>query len=189
MIGNPSMDSNCNEFLAEEEKAVRHQINSDILNVFKKVEIINSCIEDLDRAIIAHRRLPCYATGTPLDRAIELKLQMVLVLQIISTHTVRRRYFTVIGEYPEEEVIEKIISDNGGEHFIKDRHEVVKVIEKSLLEPHQVFLDDMKDGSKELHQAKGYQGSSRKFICIGLALLLNLILVTVIPIATSFKSF
>ncbi|KAG6738418.1 hypothetical protein POTOM_058034 [Populus tomentosa] len=71
------------------------------------------------------------------------------------------RYFTVTGEYPDEEVIDKIISDgNGGEEFLKraiqehgkgkvletvveiqDRHDAAKEIEKSLLELHQVFLD------------------------------------------------
>ena len=74
---------------------------------------------------------------------------------------VGRRYFTVTGEYPDEEVIDKIISDgNGGEEFLKhaiqehgkgkvletvveiqDRHDAAKEIEKSLLELHQVFLD------------------------------------------------
>nr|AFK39662.1 unknown [Lotus japonicus] len=76
--------------------------------------------------------------------------------------TVGRRYFTVTGENPDEEVIEKIISngDEGGFMFlgkaveehgrgkvletvaeIQDRHEGAKEVEKSLLELHQVFLD------------------------------------------------
>ncbi|KAG4111454.1 hypothetical protein ERO13_D13G105501v2 [Gossypium hirsutum] len=75
--------------------------------------------------------------------------------------TVGRRYFTVTGENPDEETIEKIISDgSGGEGFltravqehgrgkvletvveIQDRHDAAKEIEKSLLELHQVFLD------------------------------------------------
>ncbi|RZC87671.1 hypothetical protein C5167_028123 [Papaver somniferum] len=69
------------------------------------------------------------------------------------------------GEYPKEEVIEKIISNNIGENFaetsprawkgevleavveIKDRHEAAKEIEKSLL---------------GLYQAKVYQRSNKK---------------------------
>ncbi|RZC83769.1 hypothetical protein C5167_046563 [Papaver somniferum] len=278
MSGNPQMDPNFSDFLAEAEKvkeemslireilgtiqeaheeskslhksdalkAVRHRINTDILNVLKKAKIIRSRIEDLDRATIANRRLSGYAAGTPLDRArtsvtngLRQKLKVLMMefqdlrQKIMSEHkdTVGRRYFTVTGEYPEEEVIEKIISNNGGEDFlqravqehgkgkvletvveIKDRHEAAKEIEKSLLELHQVFLDMavmveaqgdqidniehhvtnaaqyVKDGSKELHQAKGYQRSSRKCMCIGLVLLLILILVIVIPIITSFKS-
>ncbi|KAI3897283.1 hypothetical protein MKX03_036633 [Papaver bracteatum] len=280
MTGNPQMDPNFSDFLAEAEKvkeemslirdilgtiqedhedskslhksdslkAVRHRINTDILNVLKKAKIIRSRIEDLDRAAVANRRLSGYAAGTPLalDRrrtsvtnGLRQKLKVLMMefqdlrQKIMSEHkeTVGRRYFTVTGEYPEEEVIEKIISNNGGEDFlqkavqehgkgevletvveIKDRHEAAKEIEKSLLELHQVFLDMavmveaqgdqidniehhatnaaqyVKDGSKELHQAKGYQRSSRKCMCIGLVLLLILILIIVIPIVTSFKS-
>ncbi|RZC76528.1 hypothetical protein C5167_000658 [Papaver somniferum] len=278
MSGNPQMDPNFSDFLAEAEKvkeemslirdilgtiqeaheeskslhksdalkAVRHRINTDILNVLKKAKVIRSRIEDLDRATVANRRLSGYAAGTPLDRArtsvtngLRQKLKVLMMefqdlrQKIMSEHkdTIGRRYFTVTGEYPEEEVIEKIISNNGGEDFlqkavqehgkgkvletvveIKDRHEAAKEIEKSLLELHQVFLDMavmveaqgdqidniehhvtnaaqyVKDGSKELHQAKGYQRSSRKCMCIGLVLLLILILIIVIPIVTSFKS-
>ncbi|KAI3907025.1 hypothetical protein MKW92_008605 [Papaver armeniacum] len=278
MTGNPQMDPNFSDFLAEAEKvkeemslireilgtiqeaheeskslhksdalkAVRHRINTDILNVLKKAKTIRSRIEDLDRATVANRRLSGYAAGTPLDRArtavtngLRQKLKELMMefqdlrQKIMAEHkdTVGRRYFTVTGEYPEEEVIEKIISNNGGEDFlqkavqehgkgkvletvveIKDRHEAAKEIEKSLLELHQVFLDMavmveaqgdqidniehhvtnaaqyVKDGSKELHQAKGYQRSSRKCMCIGLVLLLILILIIVIPIVTSFKS-
>ncbi|KAI3958158.1 hypothetical protein MKW98_020800 [Papaver atlanticum] len=48
-------------------KAIRHRINSDILNVFKKAKIIWSCIEDLDRETVAQRRLSGYTDGTPRD--------------------------------------------------------------------------------------------------------------------------
>jgi syntaxin 1B/2/3 len=144
--------------------------------------------------------------------------------------TVGRRYFTVTGEHPDEEVIDKIIS-NGGEEFlgravqehgrgkvletvveIQDRHDAAKEIEKSLLELHQVFLDMVvmveaqaeqmddiehhvmnaahyvKDGSKDLKTAVGYQRNSRKWMCACLILLLVLILVVVIPIVTSFSN-
>lgn len=74
--------------------------------------------------------------------------------------TVGRRYYTVTGEHPNEEVIDKIISNGDEEGFlgkaiqehgrgkvletvveIQDRHDAAKEIEKSLLELHQVFLD------------------------------------------------
>ncbi|KAI3980496.1 hypothetical protein MKX01_008913 [Papaver californicum] len=66
--------------------------------------------------------------------------------KIMAEHkdTIGRRYFTVTGEYPEEEMIEKIKPNNGGEDILQkaimDRHEAAKEIEKSLLELHQVFL-------------------------------------------------
>ena len=74
--------------------------------------------------------------------------------------TVERRYYTLTGEVPEEEVIERIISDGRGEellgaavaehgkgavlatvHEIQDRHDAAREVERSLLELHQVFLD------------------------------------------------
>lgn len=74
--------------------------------------------------------------------------------------TVGRRYYTVTGEYPDEEVIDKIISNGEEEGFlgkaiqehgrgkvletvveIQDRHDAAKEVEKSLLELHQVFMD------------------------------------------------
>ncbi|OVA09924.1 Target SNARE coiled-coil domain [Macleaya cordata] len=230
-------------------KALRNRINSDIVSVLKKAKTIRSRIEDMDRANASNRRLSGYKAGTPVDRArtsvtngLRKKLKELMMdfqglrQRIMAEYkeTVGRRYFTVTGEYPEEEVIEKIISNgggNGGEDFmqkaiqehgrgkvletvveIKDRHEAAKEIEKSLLELHQVFLDMavmveaqgeqmdniehhvfnaahyVKDGTKNLNSAKGYQRSSRKCMCLGLILLLILILVIVIPIATSFSS-
>ncbi|MCL7052006.1 hypothetical protein MKW94_016697 [Papaver nudicaule] len=176
-----------------------------------------------------------YAAGTPIDRSrttvtngLRQKLKALMMdfqdlrQKIMAEHkdTVGRQYFTVTGEYPEEEVLEKIISNNKhgkGKVLatvveIKDRHEAAKETEESLLELHHVFLDTavmveaqgeqmdniehhvvnaahyMKDGSKELHVATGFQRSSRTCMCIGLVLLLILNLVIVIPIATSFKS-
>ncbi|KAK8957133.1 Syntaxin-related protein KNOLLE [Platanthera zijinensis] len=59
-------------------------------------------------------------------------------------HAVERRYFVKIGEVPSEAVVEKMISKRkslAGVHEIRDRDDVVKVVERSLLELHQVFLD------------------------------------------------
>ena len=75
--------------------------------------------------------------------------------------TVGRCYYTVTGEYPEDDMIEKIISNGVGEgeiltHAVQEhgrgkvletvieiqgRHDAAKEIERSLLELHQVFLD------------------------------------------------
>ncbi|KAJ6847309.1 putative syntaxin-related protein KNOLLE-like [Iris pallida] len=226
-------------------RSLRARINSDIVLVLKKANSIKSRLEAMDRANAANRRLSGYREGTPIDRTrtsvtngLRKKLkELMMEFQTLRQRTmaeyketVERRYFTVTGTVPEEEVIERIISGGGdGEdllkkaaaehgkgrvldavHEIQDRHDAAKEIEKSLLELHQVFLDMavmveaqgeqmddiehhvthaahyVKDGSKELTTAKGYQRSSRKWFCIGILLLLVLILVIVIPIATSF---
>ncbi|KAF2306847.1 hypothetical protein GH714_021986 [Hevea brasiliensis] len=124
-------------------KSLRNKINTDIVTVLKKARTIRNQLEEMDRANAANRRL----SGQKM--MMEYK------------ETVERRYFTVTGEYPDEEIIDKIISDdNGGEEFLKraiqehgkgkaletleeiqDRHDTAKEIEKSLLELHQVFLD------------------------------------------------
>jgi syntaxin 1B/2/3 len=70
------------------------------------------------------------------------------------------RYFTITGEKPDEDTIEKIIETGESENFlqvaiheqgrgqiletireIQERHDTVKEIEKNLLELHQIFLD------------------------------------------------
>jgi syntaxin 1B/2/3 len=226
-------------------KSLRNSINVDILTVLKKARTIRSQLEEMDRANVANKRLSGSKEGTPIYRTriavtngLRKKLKELMMdfqglrQRMMSEYkdTVGRRYFTVTGEYPDEEVIDKIIS-NGGEEFlgravqehgrgkvletvveIQDRHDAAKEIEKSLLELHQVFLDMavmveaqaeqmddiehhvmnaahyVKDGSKDLKTAVGYQRNSRKWMCAGLILLLVLILVVVIPIVTSFSN-
>ena len=158
-------------------KSLRNRINADIIGVLKKARDIKSQLEDMDRANAANMRLSGYKEGTPVYRTRaavtnglrkklkELMMDFQGLRQRMMTEykeTVGRRYFTVTGEYPDEEVIEKIISngDGGGEEFlgraiqehgrgkvletvveIQDRHDAAKEIERSLLELHQVFLD------------------------------------------------
>ncbi|XP_012092714.1 syntaxin-related protein KNOLLE isoform X2 [Jatropha curcas] len=161
---------------SEAVKSLRNIINADIVTVLKKARAIRAQLEEMDRANEANRRLSAFKEGTPIYRTriavtngLRKKLKELMMdfqglrqkMMAEYKETVGRRYFTVTGEYPDEEVIEKIISDdNGGEEFLKraiqehgkgkvletvveiqDRHDAAKEIEKSLLELHQVFLD------------------------------------------------
>ncbi|KAL6009035.1 hypothetical protein ACLOJK_022262 [Asimina triloba] len=215
-------------------KALRTRINQDIVAVLKKARTIRSQLEEMDRANAANRRLSSCKEGTPIDRTrtsvtngLRRKLKELMLdfqslrQKTMAEHkeTVERRYFAVMGEYPDEEVIEKIISNGEGEDFlhkaiaehgkgkvlatvseIQDRHDAAKELEKSLVELHQVFLDmavmveaqgekmdDIEhhvnsaanyvaEGTGKLRSAKEYQKSSRKWLCIGLILLLILML-------------
>ncbi|KAK4272284.1 hypothetical protein QN277_020865 [Acacia crassicarpa] len=156
-------------------KSLRNRINADIVSVLKKAKTIRSQLEEMDRANAANRRLSGLKDGTPAiyrtriavtnglrKKLKELMMEFQDLRQRMMTEykeTVGRRYFTVTGEHPEEEVIEKIIS-NGEEEFlskaiqehgrgkiletvveIQDRHDTAKEVEKSLLELHQLFLD------------------------------------------------
>ncbi|KAL2230019.1 UNVERIFIED_CONTAM: Syntaxin-related protein KNOLLE [Sesamum indicum] len=159
-------------------KSLRARVNADILSVLKRARAIRTRLEDMDRSNAMNRRLSGCKAGTPVDRTRsavtnglrkklkELMMDFQGLRQRMMTEykeTVGRRYFTVTGEYPDEEVIDKIISSgdgNGGEEFlsraiqehgrgkvletvveIQDRHDAAKEIEKSLLELHQIFLD------------------------------------------------
>ncbi|XP_022966401.1 syntaxin-related protein KNOLLE-like [Cucurbita maxima] len=155
-------------------KSLRQMINGDIVTVLKKARSIRSKLEEMDRANDAKKRLSASKEGTAIYRTriavtngLRKKLKELMMefqtlrqrMMMEYKETVGRRYFTVTGEHPEEEVIEKIIS-NGGEEFlgraieehgwgkvaetvveIQDRHGAAKEIERSLLELHQVFLD------------------------------------------------
>ncbi|MED6145740.1 hypothetical protein PIB30_028101 [Stylosanthes scabra] len=218
-------------------KSLRTRINSDIVMLLEKARAIKAHLEDMDKADSANRRLSGTTTATYRTRIAvtnglrkklkELMMEFQGLRQRMMTEykdTVGRRYFTVTGEYPDEEVIEKIVSSGEEEEFlgkairehgrgkvmetmveIQDRHDAAKEIEKSLLELHQVFLDMavmveaqgekmddiehhvihashyVKDANKELVTANKYQRNSRKWLCIGIIILLILILLVVIP--------
>ncbi|KAG2384469.1 Syntaxin-related protein [Vigna angularis] len=161
---------------AEELKALRSRINANIVAVLKKARAIRTQLEEMDRANAANRRLSDLKDGTPaiyrtriaVTNGLRKKLKELMMefqglrQRMMSEYkdTVGRRYFTVTGEYPDEEVIEKIIANGNEEEVlgkaiqehgrgkvletvveIQDRHDAAKEVEKSLLELHQVFLD------------------------------------------------
>ncbi|KAH0457778.1 hypothetical protein IEQ34_013093 [Dendrobium chrysotoxum] len=226
-------------------RAVRDRINNHILEVLKTTRRIRGRLEALDRSNAANRRLSGCREGTAVDRTRTLatdglrkKLKELMTdfqrlrqrMMADYREEVERRYFTLTGEVPSEEAVEKIISEGKSEELLKtaicssgrgmvtetlseiqDRHDAAKVVEKSLLELHQLFLDMamivevqgeqiddiehhvsnaahyIKGGTKELNSAKIYQRRSRKWFCIAIILLLVLVLLVVIPIATSLS--
>lgn len=156
-------------------KALRGRINGDIITVLKKTRVIKARLEQMDRATAENRRLSA-DMGTPIDRTrtcvtngLRKKLKELMMefqglrQKMMSEYkeTVGRCYYTVTGTYPEEDMIEKIISSGAGEGKIlsraiqehgqgkvletvveiQGRHDIAKEIERSLLELHQVFLD------------------------------------------------
>ncbi|KAK7275819.1 hypothetical protein RIF29_16943 [Crotalaria pallida] len=156
-------------------KSLRNNINTDIVTVLKKARAIRTNLEEMDKANAANRRLSGLKDGSPAiyrtriavvnglrKKLKELMMEFQGLRQKMMTEykdTIGRRYYTVTGEYPDEDVIEKIIS-NGDEEFlgkaiqehgrgkvletvveIQDRYDAAKEVEKSLLELHQIFLD------------------------------------------------
>ncbi|CAL9779768.1 unnamed protein product, partial [Musa acuminata subsp. burmannicoides] len=156
-------------------RGLRDRINADIVRVLKTARGIRGRLEAMDRSNAVNRRLSGCREGTPVDRTrtavtngLRIKLkELMMEFQALRQRmmaeyreTVERRYFTVTGEAPEEEVIERIIANGESEgmvkkamlehgrgkvlatvHEIQDRHDAAKEVERSLLELHQVFLD------------------------------------------------
>ncbi|XP_074364390.1 syntaxin-related protein KNOLLE-like isoform X2 [Apium graveolens] len=157
-------------------KAIQNKTNSNVVLVLKMSRSIKAQLEEMDRSNVANRRLSGCKEGTAVDRTRsavtnglrkklkELMMEFRLLRQRMMTEyedTVGKKYYTMTGEYPDDDVIEKIISDyNAGDEVlvkaiqehgrgkvletvaeIQDRHDAAKQMEKSFLELHQVFLE------------------------------------------------
>ncbi|XP_076939955.1 syntaxin-125-like [Bidens hawaiensis] len=156
-------------------KQIRARMDADVSQVLKKVRVIKGKIEALDKANISHRKLPGCGPGSSTDRTrtsvvsgLGKKLKSMMDdfqslrkrMNEEYKETVARRYFTITGEKPDDDVIENLIANGEGEDFmqkaiqeqgrgqimdtiseIQERHDSVKEIEKNLLELHQIFLD------------------------------------------------
>ncbi|KAK9068538.1 hypothetical protein SSX86_012653 [Deinandra increscens subsp. villosa] len=139
--------------------------------------------------------------------------------------TVQRRYYTVTGENADESTVDKLISTGESETFlqkaiqeqgrgqvmetvleIQERHDAVTVIERSLKELHQVFMDmavlvehqgEQLDnieshvnransyvtrGAQQLNEARKKQKNTRKWTCFGILLLLIIIAIIIFSI-------
>lgn len=124
-------------------KSLRARVNSDILSVLKRARGIRARLEEMDRSNAVNRRLSGCKEGTPVDRTrsavtngLRKKLKELMMdfqglrQRMMSEYkeTVGRRYFTITGENPDNEVIEKIISSgdgNGGEELLSRAIQVI----------------------------------------------------------------
>ncbi|KFK34487.1 hypothetical protein AALP_AA5G152000 [Arabis alpina] len=160
---------------AKAVKDLKQKMDSDVSASLKTAKRVKGNLEALDRANEANRSLPESGPGSSSDRqrtsvvnGLRKKLKDAMdnfnrVRETISTEyreTIQRRYFTVTGENPDEDTVDRLISTGESETFlqkaiqeqgrgqildtineIQERHDAVKDIEKSLNELHQVFLD------------------------------------------------
>lgn len=160
---------------AQTMKALRSKMDADVSQVLRRVKIIKGKLEALEKSNAANRRVQGCGPGSSTDRTrtsvvsgLGKKLKDLMDdFQALRTNmnaeykeTVARRYYTVTGEKPNEELIENLISSGESETFlqkaiqeqgrgqildtiseIQERHDAVKEIEKNLVELHQIFLD------------------------------------------------
>ncbi|KAL6963852.1 pantetheine-phosphate adenylyltransferase [Sarracenia purpurea var. burkii] len=151
-------------------RGLRDRINSDMVTVLRKAKIIKTKLELLDQSNVFNRSTSAdYREGSPVDRTrmsvtngLRIKLRNVmndfqsLREKIVAEHRegLKRRYYNATGEEPTEEVTEKMVSGGGKigalegkkkdlsmENHEEERDEVLKEIQRSLAQLHQVFLD------------------------------------------------
>ncbi|XP_028784897.1 syntaxin-121-like [Neltuma alba] len=160
---------------AKAVKDLRSRMDSDVTLALKKAKLVKLRLEALDRSNEQNRSLPGCGPGSSSDRTrtsvvngLRKKLKDSMesfnnLRQQISTEyrdTVRRRYYTVTGENPDDKTVDLLVSTGESENFlqkaiqqqgrasvldtiheIQERHDAVKEIERNLNELHQVFLD------------------------------------------------
>nr|CAD1833770.1 unnamed protein product [Ananas comosus var. bracteatus] len=161
-------------------RGLRARIGADVVLVLRKARAIRDRLEAMDRstAAAASRQL---GGGTPVDRtrtavAAGLRKRLrdlmldfqALRQRIMAEHreAVERRYFTLTGELPADDVVERIVAGEQGQgqeqellrkaavaerggsgevlaavQEIQGRQDAAREVERSLLELHQVFLD------------------------------------------------
>ncbi|XP_012834079.1 PREDICTED: syntaxin-112-like [Erythranthe guttata] len=145
-------------------RGLRDRMDSDMVAVLRKAKTVKSHLEALDKSNVANRKI--FAQGSAIDRTrvsttngLRSKLKdlmngfQALREKIMSDYKegLKRRYFNATGEYPSDEVMEKMVTGNGsvsafeekteGNLENKERHEAVMDIWRSLNKLHQVFLD------------------------------------------------
>lgn len=144
---------------------------------------------------------------------------------------VERRVYTVTGQRADEETIDQLIETGDSEQIfqkaiqeqgrgqimdtlaeIQERHDVVRDVERKLLELQQIFLDmavlvnaqgELIDniesqvssavdhvnlGNTDLQRAKSLQKSSRKWMCIAIIILLIIVAVIVVGVLKPWQS-
>ncbi|KVI02852.1 syntaxin-112 [Cynara cardunculus var. scolymus] len=143
-------------------RGLRDRMESDMVSVLRKANVVRVCLESLDNSNESNRS--CYKEGSAVDRTrvavsnglrVKLKEMMNdfqdLRNKIVSDHKeyLKKRYYNETGEYPDEATIGTMVSGSGkvfeGKKDLvlenKERHEAVMDIKKSLNKLHQVFLD------------------------------------------------
>ncbi|KAG9155215.1 hypothetical protein Leryth_027089 [Lithospermum erythrorhizon] len=156
-------------------KDLRAKMDKNVASSLKKAKYIKVRLEALDRSNAANRSLPGCGPGSSSDRTrssvvngLRKKLQESMnqfneLRQKMASEyreTVERRYFTVTGENPDENLLDNLIETGQSETFlqkaiqeqgrgqvvdtimeIQERHDAVKELEKNLMELHQIFMD------------------------------------------------
>lgn len=160
---------------AQTMKDVRERMDGDVHEVLLKMRVIKAKLEGMDASNQASRRIAGCGPGTPSDRTRSsltnsLRKKLKDLMEEFQSlrgkardeyrEMVKRRFYTVNGQMPDEETVEHIIETGESESFlqkaieeqgrgqvldtineIQERHDAAMEMEKSLLELHQIFMD------------------------------------------------
>ncbi|PKA50907.1 Putative syntaxin-131 [Apostasia shenzhenica] len=156
-------------------KSIKHRMEKDIDEVLKIARVTKSKLEELDKDNLANRQKPGCGKGSAVDRSRtattvslkkKLKESMTNFQSLRETinqeyrEVVERRVFTVTGNRPDEETIDRLIETGNSEQIfqkaiqeqgrgqivdtlaeIQERQDAVRDLEKKLLELQQIFFD------------------------------------------------
>ncbi|XP_010543067.1 PREDICTED: syntaxin-123-like [Tarenaya hassleriana] len=152
-------------------KKLRGRMDSDVELVLKRVKMIKSKLEAVEKANAAQRKVPGCGPGSSVDRTrtsvvsgLGKKLKDMmddfqgLRAKISSEYkeTVERRYFTVTGQRADEETIEKLISSGESEGFLQKaiqeqgRGQIMDTL--SEIQERQESVKEIERSLVELHQ-------------------------------------
>lgn len=119
---------------AKKVKELRARMDSDVEQVLKRVKVIKTKLQALDKSNVAHRSLPGCGPGSSADRTrtsvvsgLGKKLKDMMddfqgfrsKMTLEYKETVERRYFTITGEKADEDTIENLISSGESETFLQ----------------------------------------------------------------------
>ncbi|GJN34870.1 hypothetical protein PR202_gb23572 [Eleusine coracana subsp. coracana] len=199
---------------AAEMKEVKKRMEQDVSEVTKVARLAKSKVEQLNKENAANREKVGFGKGSGVDRsrttttfALTKRLrERILEFQTLREEiqkeyrdVVERRVFTVTGEHADEEVLDTL-------QEIQERHDIVKEIEKKLLDLKQIFLDlavlvqaqgemlndiesqvtganeHIQSGTNQLRKARWLQKNTRKWTCIGIIILLVIALIIILSL-------
>ncbi|XP_008808593.2 syntaxin-132-like [Phoenix dactylifera] len=160
---------------ASDMKGIKQRMQKDIDEVGKIARVAKAKLQELDRDNLTNRQKPGCGKGSSVDRsrsattvALKKKLKERMsefqtlreTIQQEYREVVERRVFTVTGNRPDEETIDRLIETGDSEQIfqkaihehgrgqvmdtlaeIQERHDTVRELERKLLELQQIFLD------------------------------------------------
>ncbi|XP_071701611.1 syntaxin-112-like [Rutidosis leptorrhynchoides] len=138
-------------------RGLRDQMESDMVSVIRKANDVRARLKSLESDTTHKDNTAVGRTYASVTNGLKVKLKEMMTdfqdlrNKIVSDHKeyLKRRYYNETGEYPDEEMIETMVSGNGklfeGKQDLametKERNEAVMDIKRSLQKLHQVFLD------------------------------------------------